>query len=150
MSASSHFSILPLLDLIRHAGRKRREAPHLTLARRGEDLAHRFMEREMGWRVVARNYRHPLRKLEIDIVAVEGDTVVIIEVKTRSHEDAGAIRRIDNEKAWHIGTGAKEWIKKAEMLGMGVRFDAITATIGVRNHLEYHRDVCPAAGRRPV
>ena len=104
----------------------------------------------MGWRVVARNYRHPLRKLEIDIVAVESDTVVIVEVKTRSHEDAGAIRRVDSEKAWHIGTGAKEWIKKAEMLGMGVRFDAITATIGVRNHLEYHRDVCPAAGRRPV
>ncbi len=123
----------------------------MVLARRGEDLAHRFVEQQLGWEVVARNYRHPMRKLEIDMVAVDGDTLVVAEVKTRSSEEVShPLRAVDAEKAWHIGQGARAWIKRAEMLHMPVRFDVLTVIIGEREQVDYHRDVYALAERRPV
>ena len=140
-----------MLDLIRHAGRKRHEAQHMVLARRGEDLAHRFVEEQLGWEVVARNYRHPMRKLEIDMVAVDGNTLVVAEVKTRSSDEVSEpLRAVDREKAWHIGQGARAWIKRAEMLAMPVRFDVLTVIIGEREQVDYHRDVYALGERRPV
>jgi len=151
VSLTSHFSITPLLDLMRHAGRKGREAPHMVLARRGEDLAHRYVERELGWQVVARNYRHPLRKLEIDMVAVDGETLVIAEVKTRSSDDVShPLRAVDREKVWNIGHGARAWIERAETLEMAVRFDVLTVIIGETERVEYHRDAYALAGRTPI
>jgi putative endonuclease len=142
---------MPLLDLMRHAGRQRREAPHMVLARRGEDLAHRFVEREMGWMVVARNYRHPMRKLEIDMVAVDNDTLVIAEVKTRSSEEVNhPLRAVDQDKVWHIGRAARAWIARAETLGMAVRFDVLTVIVGDTEKVEYHRDVYALSGRAPI
>jgi putative endonuclease len=143
--------ILGWMDRIRHEGRLRREAPHMALARRGEDLAHRFAERELGWRVVARNYRHPMRKLEIDMVAVDGETLVIAEVKTRARGDVShPLRAVDAAKVWHIGRGARAWIARAEAEKMAVRFDVITVIAGETDLVEYHRDVYAAAGRVPV
>ena len=123
----------------------------MVLARRGEDLAHRFVERELGWQVVARNYRHPMRKLEIDIVAVDADTLVIAEVKTRSSdEQSHPLRAVDQQKAWHIGLGARAWVKRAEAQKMPIRFDVITVIIGATERVEYHRDVYALAGRQPI
>ena len=123
----------------------------MVLARRGEDLAHRFVERELGWQVVARNYRHPLRKLEIDMVAVDGDTLVIAEVKTRSSDDVShPLRAVDRQKVWNIGHGARAWIERAETLEMAVRFDVLTVIIGKTERVEYHRDAYALAGRTPV
>jgi putative endonuclease len=50
------------------------------LGRRGEELAAGYLE-SLGMRVVDRNWRCP--EGEIDIVALDGDVLVIAEVKTR-------------------------------------------------------------------
>ena len=55
-------------------------------ARRGEALAALFL-RVKGYRIEARNWRCSLG--EIDIVASQGDTLVFVEVKTRSGRSAG-------------------------------------------------------------
>ncbi|MFP1627749.1 YraN family protein [Streptomyces sp. 5K101] len=52
-----------------------------ALGRYGEDLAARLLVRS-GMRLLARNWRCG-RAGEIDIVARDGDTVVVCEVKTR-------------------------------------------------------------------
>ena len=51
-----------------------------SLGRYGEDLAVRYL-REQGMEVVARNWRCELG--EVDVVARDGDCLVICEVKTR-------------------------------------------------------------------
>ncbi|WP_153505170.1 YraN family protein [Cumulibacter manganitolerans] len=51
------------------------------LGRLGEDLAAAELERS-GMRIVARNWRCP--DGELDIVAIDGATLVVCEVKTRS------------------------------------------------------------------
>ena len=60
-------------------GYSRRERD--TLGAKGERLAIRRLRRE-GYRVVARNYRAV--GAEIDAVAMDGDTLVFVEVKTRT------------------------------------------------------------------
>lgn len=51
------------------------------LGRRGEDIAAERLEAE-GWLVVERNLRLG-RRGELDIIALDGDTLVFVEVKTR-------------------------------------------------------------------
>jgi putative endonuclease len=50
-----------------------------TLGRRGEQLAAEHFER-LGWTILARN--HHTRFGELDIVALDGETLVFAEVKT--------------------------------------------------------------------
>ncbi len=52
---------------------------------RGEKLAADWLRRERGMTIVARNWRSPHdRRDEIDLVCRDGETLVFIEVKTRS------------------------------------------------------------------
>jgi len=57
-----------------------------ALGRRGETLAAEYLTAS-GFRVVERNWRCPVG--EIDIVAYEGSTLVIVEVKTRTTDAFG-------------------------------------------------------------
>jgi putative endonuclease len=50
-----------------------------TLGRLGEQIAAEHFER-LGWEIVARN--HQTRHGEIDLIALDGDTLVFAEVKT--------------------------------------------------------------------
>jgi len=50
-----------------------------------EEEAARWLERERGFRVVARNWRNPAdRREEIDLVARDGEILVFVEVKSRA------------------------------------------------------------------
>jgi putative endonuclease len=53
----------------------------------GEKLAGEFLEKR-GYRILETNYRCP--EGEIDIVALHGDTLVFIEVRTRKSLDFGS------------------------------------------------------------
>lgn len=55
-----------------------------SLGNRGEDYAARYL-RKQGYRILDRNVK--LGRYEIDIIAQEGETVVFVEVKTRSADD---------------------------------------------------------------
>lgn len=57
-----------------------------VLGRRGEELAADYLEAH-GMRIMDRNWRCP--EGEIDIVALDGDALVIAEVKTRKSLDFG-------------------------------------------------------------
>jgi len=57
-----------------------------SLGQRGEDAAAKFL-RKLGYVIVARGHRDRIG--EIDLIAVDGRTVVFVEVKTRTSQDAG-------------------------------------------------------------
>lgn len=54
---------------------------HNDIGREGEDVAASYLIQK-GYRIVARNWRYGPK--EIDIVARDGETMVFVEVKTRS------------------------------------------------------------------
>ena len=129
------------LDRRRQSARRRQGfAAHLQLAEQGEDWAQRFIQ-EMGWTVVARNYRRKAGRGEIDLVAVEGETLVFVEVKTRSSAETGEPERaVDRAKEKLLGRTAEEYMRIASVEGMSVRFDVISLVMGERVKLEYFRD----------
>ncbi len=55
--------------------------PRQALGRYGEDLAVRYLREELGWIILARNWR--CAHGEIDILARDGADLVVVEVKTR-------------------------------------------------------------------
>jgi putative endonuclease len=57
-------------------------AARQRLGRRAEDLAARGLRAE-GWAIVARNVRTPGLRGELDLVALDGDSLVFVEVKAR-------------------------------------------------------------------
>jgi putative endonuclease len=92
--------------------------------REGENRAAAALE-AAGMRTISRNFRGP--RGEIDIVALDGDTVVFIEVKSWSRYGIEDLRYgIDLKKQRRIIETAKYFIaSNREYKGMALRFDAV-------------------------
>lgn len=116
---------LRAMDGWRHRLRLRKLPAHLAWGARAEDLAHRFLE-DRGLRVVARNWRRAGRKEEIDLVALEGGRVVVVEVKSRRNEDyAAADRNLDHAKRLHITNAARDFARRHRVAEQLLRFDEV-------------------------
>jgi len=61
-------------------------AKHITLGKKGEELARKYLE-DKGYLILETNWRHD--RDEVDIIAMDGDELVIVEVKTRSSDRYG-------------------------------------------------------------
>lgn len=98
----------------------------LTLGQRGERLAARWL-RKQGYIIVAGGRRS--RYGEIDIVAVEGETIVFVEVKTRqSHDKGHPAEAVDGRKQEHIARSALAYLREHHLLEYRARFDVIAIT----------------------
>ncbi|GAA2232101.1 YraN family protein [Herbiconiux moechotypicola] len=85
--------------------------PKDELGRRGEDRAVLHLQ-AADFRVVGRNWRCPVG--EIDIVAYDGDCLVVVEVKTRSTEAYGhPFEAISPAKLRRLHLLAREWIARS-------------------------------------
>jgi putative endonuclease len=99
-------------------------APHLAQGRRGERIACRFIMRQ-GFDVLARRYRG--RSGELDIVAFEGETLVFLEVKTRSSRDFGEPWEfVDWQKQQKLMRTAEEFIANHNLVQYPYRFDIVS------------------------
>ena len=77
------------------------------LGRRGEQLAVDHLE-AAGYRILDRNWRCPSG--ELDIVALDGDTLVVVEVKTRSSRSYGdPLEAVDDRKLTRVCVLAGRW-----------------------------------------
>ncbi len=61
-------------------------AKHNELGKKGEDIAAQYLS-EKGYEILERNWRN--RHKEIDIIAKDGNELVIVEVKTRQNDEHG-------------------------------------------------------------
>ena len=93
---------------------------------RGEREAERFLLRK-GWVIVARGYED--RVGELDIVAVDGPTLVFVEVKTRSsHSKGHPAEAVDFEKQKQLSRVGLSYLKWHNLRGVPTRFDIIAIT----------------------
>ncbi len=94
------------------------------LARAGEDVAAEHL-RGHGLVVLSRNWR--CRDGELDIVATDGRTVVICEVKTRSGPDYGSpAEAVTPSKVKRVRDLSRSWLREHEVGWCHVRFDVIS------------------------
>ncbi len=98
------------------------------LGREGERRAERHL-RSLGYRIVTRNYRGPAG--EIDLVALDGDTVVFVEVRTR-HEDPliPPEETVVPAKQRRIVRTAGRFLRQTGSVGRTCRFDVLGITVG--------------------
>ena len=95
----------------------------LPLGRRGERAAEKYLRRN-GYRIVERNFR--AAGAEIDIVAMDGDTLVFVEVKTRRSLDAGAPEEaVDERKQKQIRRAAEMFAARYRAEDVTMRFDIV-------------------------
>lgn len=96
------------------------------MGQRGERYAARWL-RKQGYKIVAGGKR--TRYGEIDLVAVEGSTIVFVEVKTRqSHDKGHPAEAVDPTKQQHLVRSALAFLKEHQLLEYAVRFDVIAIT----------------------
>jgi putative endonuclease len=97
-----------------------------SLGDRGEEAAARYLKRQ-GYRIVERG--HDSRLGELDIIAVDGRTVVFVEVKTRASSDAGRpADAIDANKQRRMTQSALAYLKSKRLLENAARFDVVAVT----------------------
>lgn len=98
-------------------------ARHLITGRAGEDLAAAYLA-EKGFRIAERNFR--CTGGEIDLVCQDRDTLVFVEVKTRS----GAVRGEPGEavgpaKKSRLVRAASLYLSRRRAWGRPCRFDLV-------------------------
>ncbi|MFH2204096.1 MAG: YraN family protein [Elusimicrobiota bacterium] len=93
------------------------------LGKWGEDRAARWLE-ERGWTVLERRWR--CRLGELDIVAVDGDELVFVEVKTRSSLRCGAPEEaVGRAKRARIVRAACAYMRFKGIGDRALRFDVV-------------------------
>lgn len=96
---------------------------HLVLGRRGEDLAAAYLC-DQGLVILDRNWRCAMG--EIDIVARDGEVVVVCEVKTRSsHRFGSPFEAITAQKANRLQRLAFAWLQEQGLGPRQLRFDVV-------------------------
>jgi putative endonuclease len=104
--------------------RSKESSEHLRRGARGEKLACAFLRRN-GYKILYRNFRGR-RSGEVDILARTGDTLVFVEVKTRTREDFGRpAEAVNAAKQKLISRGALAWLQMLDNPDVLVRFDIV-------------------------
>lgn len=115
------------------------EDNRLALGRIGEELAAGFLRRK-GHVVLSRNWR--CRWGEIDLVTRDHDSIVFIEVKTRSTHRAGhPFEALTHDKVSRLRRLAGLWCQAYPQSRGAIRIDAIAVTAPINapaiiEHLE--------------
>lgn len=107
----------------------------------GESLVIEYLTAR-GFQILERNWRPaPTSKLEIDVIAGKGETIVFVEVKTREDEDSDPIEYIDKKKMLNISRAADSYLQQQDHL-YEYRFDVagITGLSGGNPEIEYIED----------
>lgn len=108
-----------------------KNAEHLDLGREGEDAAARFLTAK-GLKIVARNWRPTgaHQGLELDIVARRGDTLIFVEVKTRSAADGASLNipahaAFTRQKQARLARAAGLYLSAHDVWELPCRFDLV-------------------------
>ncbi len=108
-------------DVLARAG-----ASPFDYGRRNERIAARHL-RWRGYRIVARNFK--AAGAEIDIIALDGDTLVFVEVKARRSLIAGRPEEaVDWRKGQRIRRAAELFARRSRVRDRPLRFDIVAIT----------------------
>lgn len=108
----------------------------------GERAAATYLEREKGFRVLRRNWRHG--RDEIDLIARDGEVLVFVEVKTRAeHALVAGYHAVDRRKKRALLRAARAYVAPLAEKPRTVRFDIVEVEHrdGVQTALRHFENV---------
>jgi putative endonuclease len=114
-------------------------AKHLDTGKLGEELTVDLLQK-LGFQILEINWRY--RRLEVDIIAKDADTLVFVEVKTRSYDYFGRPEEfVTPAKERRLAEAAAAYMEKSGH-DWAMRFDVV-AVLKEKNgdfKLEHIRD----------
>ena len=101
------------------------------LGEKGEKIAEKFLKKN-GFKIIEKNYKNKYG--EIDIIAMDGDYLVFIEVKTKSCADFSEPETwVDFKKQNQLIKLANFYLSEKDITDVNCRFDVIGITLGKDN-----------------
>ena len=102
-------------------------SPEKSLGKKGEEFAAAHL-RSLQYKILERNYQCAAG--EIDIIAKEQNTLVFVEVKTRSNRDYGApAEAVDARKQRQLSKVALTYLNQKKLVNIPARFDVVAVEI---------------------
>lgn len=102
----------------------------------GEEITASYLEKN-GYRILDRNYSKPFG--EIDIIAIKGDMISFVEVKTRKSDDfAYAAEAVDYYKQERIKRASQAFLMERKLTDFLISFDISEVYLDTRkiNYIE--------------
>jgi putative endonuclease len=100
----------------------------VEVGRIGEEEAIGFL-RKKGYDIIAHNYRNKFG--EIDIIALDRETVVFVEVRTKKTGDFGTPEEsVTKAKMRQIVKVASDYVRRKQLQEESIRFDFIGVVAG--------------------
>jgi putative endonuclease len=101
------------------------------IGKRGEEIALRFLKRN-GYQIIEKNY--VCRMGEMDLIAKEKDTLVFVEVKTRTSTAFGPPQlAVNPTKQRQLSKVALSFLKEKKLEDVKARFDVVAVLVRARN-----------------
>jgi len=101
-------------------------AKHMTTGHKGEAIAEKTIAAQ-GYRILERNWRY--KHLEIDLIALDGDTLAFVEVRTRNDSQFGEpYESIGRGKIRKLARAANIYINQ-QNYGGEIRFDIVSVIL---------------------
>lgn len=95
-------------------------------------------------KVVARNYSTLSGSGEVDLIAWDGDALVMVEVKCRRADEVSAPERnVDREKIRRMARAARDYARRASVPWERVRFDVVSIVLAEPPAIRHWRDAFP-------
>jgi putative endonuclease len=113
-----------------------------TIGQLGEDIAVKYLESKK-YRIVERNLNISYK--ELDIVAYEGETLVFVEVKTRSSQRyGGAENALFPKKSYQFKRAAQFYMDRHQIDTEDFRIDFISIDLKANRtaDIRHHKDYC--------
>ena len=108
-------------------------AAHNELGKWGEQIAAQYLE-EKGYSILARDWKDGHR--DLDLVAMDGDTLVFVEVKTRSKNFFNnPAEAVDWRKVRSLSMIANKFVKLYQ-IDADIRFDIVAVVGDGGSHFE--------------
>lgn len=97
-----------------------------------EDEAARYLLAK-GFTLIGR--RRKMRRGELDVIALDGETIVFVEVKSRSSGPDAPEDAVDARKRARMAAAAEEWLAAYDGPARPVRFDVVVRDRNGLRHL---------------
>lgn len=115
-----------------------RVQPNASRAERGafgETLAARHCKQQLGYRVIARNWRY--KRDELDIICLDGEVLVFVEVRARDEAAlVSGFHSVSAKKKRALLRGCKAYIKQLPNPPKHFRFDIVDVSISAQGEGE--------------
>ncbi len=111
-----------------------------TVGEKGEETACSYLK-NLGWTILERNFRYS-RVSEIDIIAKDNDTIVFVEVKTRTSANFGhPFEAINKNKLLNIFKAGLSYLQKTKEHYKRYRIDIISVLGKDKPEIEHLKNI---------